>query len=142
MQYTEVQGKRDRLLKEMSEFEKEAKRVTGIGRDVQRQAELANDFKKDFDLERDRLERAKLDMDAYAHRVTQQQIINEQQMKQIQEQKSTIQAMSDNLFKQMQADQTAHSGGATAAMNMNNIGSLTVTQKSNPGMINNFNLTQ
>ena len=55
MQYTEVQGKRDRLLKEMSEFEKEAKRVTGIGRDVQRQAELANDFKKDFDLERDRL---------------------------------------------------------------------------------------
>lgn len=77
MQYTEVQGKRDRLLKEMSEFEKEAKRVTGIGRDVQRQAELANDFKKDFDLERDRLERAKLDMDAYAHRVTQQQIINE-----------------------------------------------------------------
>lgn len=58
--------KNERLRLEQQEFEKEAKRVFEIANEIQKESDFLNSFKRNFDLEKEKLNRKHLELDTYA----------------------------------------------------------------------------
>ena len=58
--------KNERLRLEQQEFEKEVKKVYEIASEVQKESDFLNTFKRNFDLEKEKLHRKHLELDTYA----------------------------------------------------------------------------
>jgi uncharacterized protein (DUF3084 family) len=64
--YDELEAKKESLYAEKQAFEKEARHIHDMAREIKKESEFVNNFKKNFDFEKEGLSRMRMELDTYA----------------------------------------------------------------------------